>query len=125
MKLEVFEKIIGNIRMASEKDNKIYALGIDLINYHDLHNETVSYLLKSYYGEEGVDWIDWFIYEKFQDGKEPLTAFDGDEEICKDIEGLWKLLEEIREKGFDEITLPKEMSFEERMEAFEKMFGKS
>ena len=124
MKFEVFERIIGNIRMASEKDHKIYSLGIDLINYHDLHNETVSYLLKSYYGEEGADWIDWFIYEKFQEGKETLTAFDGDEEICKDIEGLWEVVESIRKNGFEEITLPKEMSFEERMEVFEKMFGK-
>jgi hypothetical protein len=126
MKLEVFEKIIGNIRMSSEKDSKIYALGIDLINYHDLHSETVSLLLKTYYGEEGADWIDWFIYEKFQGEKEPLKAYDAEKvEICKDIKGLWELVEEIRNDGFDDITLPKEMSFEERMEAFEKMFGKT
>ena len=125
MKFEVFERIIGNIRMASEKDHKIYSLGIDLINYHDLHSETISLLLKTYYGEAGSEWIDWFLFDKFTEGKEPLKAFEDDVEICKDLKGLWEVVESIRKDGFEEITLAKEMSFEERMEAFEKMFGKS
>lgn len=122
MKYKVFEKIINDMKSCSEKDRNIYKLGIDITNVIDDYSKIISLLLKSYYSEEGADWIDWFLYEKSDENK----AFDNNgNEICKDLNELWIMIEEIRcSNDFKEYELKPEMSDEERQKILKNLFSK-
>jgi predicted protein tyrosine phosphatase len=62
----------------------------------------VSLLWKQVLTKEGIDWLDWFLYEKdYISGnlRKDLKAWDSDKkEICKDLKSLYKYL--IKEKYF-------------------------
>jgi predicted protein tyrosine phosphatase len=62
----------------------------------------VSLLWKQVLTKEGIDWLDWFLYEKdYINGnlRKDLKAWDSDKkEICKDLKSLYKYL--IKEKYF-------------------------
>lgn len=124
MKYEVFEKIITDIKTCSEKDTIIYKTGVDITNVIDPYSSIISLFFKVYYSEDGADWIDWFLYEKFDKDREPLTAQDKDgNEICRTLKELWVIVEEIRcSSDFKEYILPKELSLDERMDIFKKIF---
>lgn len=108
MKFEVFEKIITTLQVQQQKSIDLCRFGIDLINYEEGYSETVSLLFRAYYGEEGADWIDWYMYERNPDSGDPLQAQDADgNPICYDIRSLWKMVEEIRVSvDFKEYSLP-------------------
>lgn len=122
MKFEVFEKIINDLKSCTEKDREIYKLGIDITNVIDDYTKIISLLIKSYYSEEGADWIDWFLYEKTDENK----AYDKvGNEICKDLKELWIIVEEIRcSMDFKEYELKPEMTDEEREKLLTKLFSK-
>ena len=81
-------------------------------------------LLKVYYGQQGYDWISWFTDEKFSDSRKPLQAFNKNKrEICKDIKGLWTIIEKDRKsKNFKEYVIPKPMTDEQRQKFLEEFF---
>jgi predicted protein tyrosine phosphatase len=62
----------------------------------------VSLLWKQVLTKEGIDWLDWFLYEKdYISGnlRKDLKAWGSDKkEICKDLKSLYKYL--IKEKYF-------------------------
>jgi hypothetical protein len=62
----------------------------------------VSLLWEQVLTKEGIDWLDWFLYEKdYISGnlRKDLKAWDSDKkEICKDLKSLYKYL--IKEKYF-------------------------
>jgi len=103
MLLKDFEDFISVYRKALEKSEKLYALGIDLIDYADEYHNMISKLFKELYGSEGYDWFSWFCLESDFGKKEydgGYGAFDADgKPICYDIKSLWELLEEIKEKN--------------------------
>jgi hypothetical protein len=111
MRLEVFEAIITKIKSQADKSFDLLQMGIDLMNYEDDYSAIISLFFKAYYGEEGDDWISWFLYdrESFTKGGEPNQAWDKDgNEICYDIPSLWKTVEELRcSTDFVEYELPK------------------
>jgi hypothetical protein len=110
MKLEVFEKVINQIKEQDEKISALYKMGVDLIEFSDSYSSLRSLLLRAYYGEEGEDWISWFLYERDSSvGADPNQAWDKDgTPICYDIPSLWKCIEEIRcSTDFVEYEIPK------------------
>jgi hypothetical protein len=125
MKLEVFETILSNLNTISEKQTAAYDIGIDLINYNDIYNNVISLLFKSHYGKEGAEWIEWFIYEK--SGKEDICAYDSDgNEICKTVEELWNIVENIRlSPDFEEYEIPPILTIEERLKILGDMLNKN
>ena len=56
------------------------------------------------YNKYGTDWIYWYIYEKMGSSHpEVLKAYDeNDNEICKDVEGLYNLIEEYKKYNNNE-----------------------
>lgn len=109
MKLEVFERIMSTLHAQQEKSFALCKVGIDLMNYEDGWNETISLLIRAYYGEQGADWIDWYLYERATiDGEDRHKAWDEDgNPICYDIPSLWKCVEECRVSvDFKEYSLP-------------------
>lgn len=89
MNLETFTTLIEGIQSQGKKVHNIYKQGIDLIAFHEYYyRDVVRPLMLEAFGKEGVDWINWYIYEK--DGREDFKAFDKDgNEICHNIESLY------------------------------------
>ena len=126
MKLEVFERIIGLIQAQQEKSHALYKIGIDSLNYEEDFQETISLLLKAYYGQDGADWIDWYVYEREGlSGNHTNSATDADgNPICYDVPSLWKCVEECRVSvEFEEYSLPKRKKPLSQTD-FNQMFGK-
>ena len=93
MKLEVFERIVNGIISQQEKSHTLYKMGIDLMGHEESYQETVSLLLRAYYGADGADWIDWYIYEREGISGNINDATDADgNPICYDIPSLWRFV---------------------------------
>jgi len=126
MKLEVFEKIITGLADQQKKSMDTHALGIDLMEYESGWNEIAFLLISAYYGDEGQDWISWYLYERESFSGDILSATDENgEPICYDIPSLWKQVEEYRvSERFVEYSLPKkrEMSDKDFEDFLRKMF---
>ena len=95
MLIKDFKKIIENIQKYSDKVSKLYELNVDLIDFNDEYYENQNILLKYIYTKEGLDWFDWFVYEKLLSNQpEEMTAHDADgTEILKSVDELWEFLE--------------------------------
>jgi hypothetical protein len=115
MKQEVFIHILDKIRDKSDKIDKLYALGIDLINFSDDSSDVIDTLFKVYYGKEGADWIDWYLYERDPNGTDDQATND-EKPICYDDQSLWKEVERCRLENKEEYSLPVSLSDETREE---------
>lgn len=99
MRFEKFKEIIDlNVKVTQRLD-KAYNLGLELANFFDDYEKINSLLWEEILDSDGVDWINWFLYEKgyIHDGigKEDLRAFDENKnEICQDLPSLYELLVE-------------------------------
>lgn len=95
MTYEQFKELIEAIEETRERSSAIYDLGLDLINFEDLHYKIINILMRSVFDEEGRDWIDWYLYERigFNDKVNLATDKDGNE-ICYDIPSLWETVKE-------------------------------
>ncbi len=116
MKLEVFTEILNKLRKQSNKQDALYALDVDLINYSDDHNSVINILLEVYYGKDGADWISWYLWERDPDGTCVQATTNDGKPICYDDKSLWEEVEQCRLDNKDEYELPKKMSDEEREE---------
>jgi hypothetical protein len=63
MTFETFSAIILIIKNQSEKLSGLNSLGVDLVNFVDPYNDIISRCIKEFYGDDGLDWFDWFCYE--------------------------------------------------------------
>jgi hypothetical protein len=101
-----FEEFISVYRNTLERSEKLYKLGIDLIDYSDEYHSLITRLFKEVYGEEGYEWFGWFCHEsdfgerKYEGGHGASDA-DGNP-ICYDLKSLWEMLEEIRLRKIEE-----------------------
>ena len=90
-------KQITDLMVKSSIDlDKSKDLNIDLLDFVEPYHITINFLWGQILTVEGLDWLEWFMYEKgyIQDGlgKSDFGAYDGDTEICKDLEGLYDYL---------------------------------
>ena len=130
MKFEVFERAINLIQLQQEKSHLLYKMGVDAMVYEEGFQDTISLLIKAYYGESGADWIEWYLYEREGVNGSINDATDADgKPICYDIPSLWKYVEELRVAvDFEEYSLPKKkkaMSQSDFNEIFGKFLGKN
>lgn len=63
MTYERFLAITLRLQTESDRVDKLYKLGIDLINYVDPYHAIINELMREVYGEEGYDWWCWFCWE--------------------------------------------------------------
>jgi hypothetical protein len=92
---EQFKELIESLQKAHERSHTFYQLGVDLINYNELYQKTNEILFKSVFDEDGLGWIDWYLYERIGFSRDVLTATsENGEPICYDIPSLWKVVKE-------------------------------
>jgi len=121
MKYEHFLKIMENYRSFSDNVSILYKIGFDLYEGEYPTVEQVDKILgtviESHYGEEGVDWVNWFIYESdwgekdwsqnncynekgeliHKKGESQFGATDEDgNPICYSLESLYEYLEKLK-----------------------------
>lgn len=97
MQFERFKEIVDLNVKISQKISQSYKIGIDLANFFDDYEKVNSLLWEEILDFNGVDWLNWFLYEKgyIHDGigRETMRAFDKDKnEICQDLPSLYELL---------------------------------
>ena len=102
MTFDNFKQIIDFMVKSSSQLDKTHEIGIDLLEFVENYNHSIHFLWGQLLTIEGLDWFDWFMYEKnyLQDGigNPEMQAFsktnDEEIEICKDLEGLYEYLKE-------------------------------
>ncbi len=103
MEFTEFNRIVDSMVKASTALDKTHEIGIDLLDFIENYNITIHLLLNEVLTSDGLDWFDWFMYEKnyIHDGigNPEIQAFsktnDADKiEICEDLNGLYNYLTE-------------------------------
>jgi len=95
IKLEVFERIVLELKEQQEKLDKAYEAGIDHINFTGPYESVISMLIGSIYGQEGKETFDWWCYEKNFGERTDLTMTDKDGNgLCRTIGELHQYLED-------------------------------
>ena len=98
MQYTQFEKIMLTYKQALADMSALYEIGLDLAegkydimgHFYVLFGETMAIE----YNSQGVDWIDWYIFETDWQQKENYEAYnERNEKIAQDLKGLWELLE--------------------------------
>jgi hypothetical protein len=93
MKFEDFERILSMIDEQDSRVNQLYKNKIDIMEFVDPYHSVIAMLFKEIYGEQGYDWIGWFVYENDM-GRKKLEAYEDDNTlICQDVKGLWEYIE--------------------------------
>jgi hypothetical protein len=118
MLLEVFKHLLEKIESNNKTVDEFYQK-LDLTNITDDYNQVITILFKCYYGDEAEDWISWFLYER--DEEKGLLAWQDGKEICRNVEELWEICEELK-KTKTEYSIPQPMSDEERIKMLETIF---
>lgn len=95
MTFEEFKSAVDLMTNHHIKVFRAYDLNIDLIDFCDTQGKLINVLWGHILTEEGLDWFNWFLYEK--DGisgkpKKNMKAYDNKKEILKDLKGLYNYL---------------------------------
>lgn len=114
MDFKNFQHLILKLQTTSERDQEIYKLGVDLINFTDDYHSIIDVLLKTYYSEEGEDIISWWLYEDVE-----KKIYNKKGEVIEDltsIESLWEYVEKIKKsKKFKPYIIKDPITPEQRM----------
>lgn len=114
MDFKNFQHLILKLQTTSERDQEIYKLGVDLINFTDDYHSIIAVLLKTYYSEEGEDIISWWLYEDVE-----KKIYNKKGEVIEDltsIESLWEYVEKIKKsKKFKPYIIKDPITPEQRM----------
>jgi hypothetical protein len=97
MNLKTFTRFIEGLEKYQDKRDKAYKLGIDILDFdQDYYREVIRPLMSEVFTEEGMDWINWYLYDRPSlSGGKDLEAFDKDSKpICFDIPSLYDTIKE-------------------------------
>lgn len=97
MKFEDFKSMTDLMIKHWKGVDKCYNIGIDIHEFLDTQETLVNALWGHILTDEGIDWFNWFMYEKnyIHDGvgRPDLTASDDGEPICENLERLYEYLQ--------------------------------
>jgi len=92
MELKEFQNLLEKFKSFSDKVSELHDMGFDFYEgkyqlVSDVDN-IINITFLSHYTEQGVDWINWFIFETDY-GNKKLEAWDENKNlICQDLESL-------------------------------------
>jgi hypothetical protein len=100
MKFKEFKKIIKTYKQTTKQFQELYNLGFDFLENEKFPvwqglDKLLQLTFKSHYSVEGIDWINWFIYENNY-GNGGLTADDNGLPICTDLKSLHKYIKQYK-----------------------------
>ena len=97
MTFEKFKELIEIDKTLWDYWDKLNKLGIEIMNSPLFESacKLSKEMWTAYYGEEGQEWVSWFLYEKMESkNPEEMKAWDEEgNEICANLEELYKYLE--------------------------------
>lgn len=105
MTKEKFKDLMYKMQEINEFEDKLYDMKIDIINCKLVEYPAVFFdeLMRSEFGEDGLDLISWWLYEdvdhKIYDGYERI-----DSEVIADLNNIDDLYKYLTEGGRDRIT---------------------
>lgn len=98
MTKEGFIKLIENAQNYSKELDRWYDFGIELyeLPVSELGWGFLSITLPELFSDEGVDWINWWLFEKPGFRGEPNQAYNEDGSVIPTdtIDDLWELVKE-------------------------------
>jgi len=113
MEFEKFERVVTALMETSDTHSKALEIGIDLIDFTDPWSGVIQDLFFEVWEEEGVDWLNWFMWESDFGRKdwsihktyttegnrviegEPVkwgATDENGEPICYDIKSTWEYI---------------------------------
>lgn len=125
MTYENFLKLTLGIKKTQEDSSKLYKLGVDLIEANEGFHKIIRALLDEIYTEEGIQWLDWFMYESdfgqkdwslkpsyenvdgimvktHEAGEVRYGATDKNgEPICYSFESTWEYLKQYEKRNYE------------------------
>lgn len=98
---EQFIKIISLAQDYEKEVDKWDDFGIQIYEMPigEIHGQLLDILLKNVFTVDGVDWINWWLYERISViTKEPLQAYNEDGSVIPTgtVEDLWELVKDYR-----------------------------
>jgi hypothetical protein len=120
MKFEVFQEIVTLLQKQSNTEQKAYDAGIDLFNFNEPIHSTITHLIGTIYGKDGLDTFNWWCYDKDWGTQTDCTMTDSEgNELCRTLEELYQYLEKNKTTDYQ---LPYKMSDAERERIIKNMF---
>ena len=96
MTFEQFLTVLLNYKRYVEIVSEAHSMGIDLLQGKFSTTKNVEDILEasivSHYGEEGWDWVEWFIWENDY-GQKGMEARQDGELICYSFQSLYEYLQ--------------------------------
>ena len=102
MQLKEFQNLLEKFKSFSDKLSELHDIGFDFYEgkYQLISDvdKIIDITISSHYTEQGVDWINWFIFETDY-GNKKLEAFDENKNpICYDINSLHEYITKYHKK---------------------------
>lgn len=97
MNKEEFVKLLATYKQCLDNVSSLYDVGVDLMEskYALPLESLMTTMCDAVYTAEGVDWIDWYMYETdFQSRK--MEAWDDEQLICQTVEDLYDYIEKYK-----------------------------
>lgn len=97
MDKEIFLRVVKAYKEFNDSSNKVYdILHIEIMEtaLYESFYTILKGFLESNFNKEGVEWVEWYLYERLEDPS--LTAWTGtDKEIKLDTdEDFWEFIKE-------------------------------
>lgn len=102
MQLNEFQNLLEKFKSFSDNLSELHDLGFDFYEgkyqlISDVDN-IIDITLSSHYTQEGVDWINWFIYETNYGEKDMEATDENKNPICYDVESLHQYISKHHKK---------------------------
>lgn len=80
MTFEKFKHVIDQMVNSSKKISNAYSVGIDILDFIEDYSNTIRLLWQEILTPEGLEWLEWFLYDKDyihdEIGRSDIKAFD-------------------------------------------------
>lgn len=95
---EAFLELLENRKAQSERIDKLEEIGLSIWDSPLIEFGYTMFdkVIEAYFTEEGVDWIDWWLYEKNGDPETKAFDEDKDEIPMETMVDLWRYIKQYR-----------------------------
>jgi hypothetical protein len=115
MTYENFESFVKMMEIQSDLETNVSNLGVTLFDFNDRYHTIIYSLMREIWTDEGVDWMNWFMWEsdfgeknwqssltyKYKEGSDRVIEIDDNADefgahdengnpICYDIKSLYE-----------------------------------